>query len=111
MDRTFAAVEKTKGDNMIPKYHIVYGMDYNGHRDAHVRDFETNDPVACEAFLVALLERGMKILAIKHEGVALEQKEFDVLVRNAATTLGSNSTCFGGATPYRVEPPAAKTTA
>ena len=41
---------------MIPKYHIEYGIEYGGHRDAHVRDFQTDDPVACESFLVALLE-------------------------------------------------------
>ena len=74
---------------MIPKYHIEYGIEFSGHRDAHVRDFQTDDPVACEAFLVALLERGLKILTIKHEGVALTQHESDVLVRNAATTLAA----------------------
>jgi hypothetical protein len=74
---------------MIPKYHIEYGIEFGGHRDAHVRDFQTDDPVACESFLVALLERGLKIQAIKHEGVALTQHEFDVLVRNAATNLAA----------------------
>jgi hypothetical protein len=74
---------------MIPKYHIEYGIEFGGHRDAHVRDFQTDDSVACESFLVALLERGLKIQAIKHEAVALTQHEFDVLVRNAATNLAA----------------------
>lgn len=74
---------------MIPKYHIEYGIEFGGHREAHVRDFQTDDPVACESFLVALLERGLKILAIKHEGLALSQHDSDALVRNAATTLAA----------------------
>jgi hypothetical protein len=74
---------------MIPKYHIEYAIDLGGHRDPHVRDFQTDDPVACEEFLVAALEAGIKIKAIRHEGVELGQREFDVLVRNAANTLAA----------------------
>ncbi len=37
---------------MIPKYHIEYGIEFGGHREAHVRDFQTDDPVTCESFLV-----------------------------------------------------------
>ena len=74
---------------MIPKYHIEYAIELGGHREPHVRDFQTDDPVACDEFLVALLERGIRINAIKHEGVGLAQREFDVLVRNAANTLGA----------------------
>ena len=74
---------------MIPKYHIEYGIEFGGHREAHVRDFQTDDPVTCEAFLSALLEGGLKILTIKHEGVALTQHESDALVKNAATTLAA----------------------
>ena len=74
---------------MIPKYHIEYGIEYGGPRDAHVRDFQTDDPVTCESFLVALLEGGLKILTIKHEGMPLTQHESDRLVRNAATTMAA----------------------
>lgn len=74
---------------MIPKYHIEYAIELGGHREPHVRDFQTDDPVACEEFLVAALERGIRINNIKHEGVALVQREFDVLVKNAAATLAA----------------------
>lgn len=74
---------------MIPKYHIEYCIEFGGHRNGHVRDFQTDDPVACEEFLVALLEHGIKINVIKHEGVPLVQREFDAMVRNAATTLAA----------------------
>ena len=74
---------------MIPKYHIEYAIELGGHREPHVRDFQTDDPVACESFLVAALEGGIRIKAIRHEGVDLTQREFDALVRNAATTLAA----------------------
>ena len=74
---------------MIPKYHIEYGIEFGGHSDKHQHDFQTDDPVASGAFLVALLERGLKIRAIKHEGVALTQHESDSLVKNAAKTLAA----------------------
>lgn len=74
---------------MIPKYHIEYGIEFGGHQAAHVRDFQTDDPVACEEFLVALLERQIKIKSIKHEGIPLAQREFDALVRTAATSLAA----------------------
>lgn len=74
---------------MIPKYHIEYALELGGHCEPHVRSYQTDDPVACEAFLVAALEHGIKIKAIRHEGVEVSQREFDVLVRNAATTLAA----------------------
>ena len=74
---------------MIPKYHIEYAIEFGGHREPHVRDFQTDDPVNCEEFLVAALERGLRINTIKHEGVPLAQRESDALVRNAATTLAA----------------------
>ena len=77
---------------MISKYHIEYGIEFGGHREAHVRDFQTDDPVTCESFLVALLEGGLKILTIKHEGITLAQHESDALVKNAATTHLRRST-------------------
>lgn len=74
---------------MIPKYHIEYAIELGGHRDPHVRDFHTDDPVTCEAFLVAALECGLKISSIRHEGVEMTQRESDALVRNAAKTLAA----------------------
>ena len=74
---------------MIPKYHIEYAIEFGGHREPHVHDFQTDDPVACEEFLVAVLECGLRITAIKHEGVDLTQRESDALVKNAATTLAA----------------------
>jgi hypothetical protein len=75
--------------NMIPKYHVEYAIEYGGHPVGHVRDFQTDDPVTCEQFLLALLEQGIRIKAIQHEGVDVSQHEFDRLVKNAATMLAA----------------------
>jgi hypothetical protein len=74
---------------MIPKYRIEYSIEFGGHRQRDTHDFQTDDPVACEEFLVTLLERGIHIHAVRHEGLELTTREFDVLVRNAATTLAA----------------------
>jgi hypothetical protein len=72
---------------MIPKYDIEYTLEFGKHVHAH--HYATDDPVACEEILVALLERGLTILSIKHEGLFLERREFDALVRTAAHTLAA----------------------
>ncbi len=74
---------------MIPKYHVEYAIELGGHRAAHVRDYQTDDPVACEEFLLAALEHGIKIKAIRHDGVDLIQKDFDALVKTAASSLAA----------------------
>lgn len=73
---------------MIPKYHIQYSMEFGGHSSGR-QDFATDDPVACEQILIALLERGLRIHTIRHEGVDLAPREFDALVRKAATALAA----------------------
>ena len=72
---------------MIPKYHIVYALKA-GNR-LHTQDYQTDDPVACEEFLVSLLEHGLRLKSIRHEGVDLGPKDFDEMIRNAARTLAA----------------------
>ena len=75
---------------MIPKYHVEYAIEFGGHCEPHVRDFQTDDPVNCDEFFVTALERGLRINAIKHEGVAVAQRESDALVRSAAKHVGKS---------------------
>ena len=72
---------------MIPKYHIQYGMKF-GNR-FQPQDYQTDDPVACEQFLIALLEHGLKIVAIRHEGVDLPRHEFDRMIKTAGASLAA----------------------
>lgn len=73
---------------MIPKYHIAYALKFG--RRLHPQDYQTDDPVACEEFLTALLEHGLRITAIRHEGVDLPPHEFDRMIKTAAATLAAN---------------------
>ncbi|HSH95597.1 MAG TPA: hypothetical protein VK968_15745 [Roseimicrobium sp.] len=72
---------------MIAKYHIEYEIPFRSHNARH--DYKTDDPVACVAFLSELIERGLVICSIKHEGVDLSRTESDRLIRNAAEQMVS----------------------
>src|SRR5690242_13000355 len=78
---------------VIPKYRIEYSIQFGGHEQRDTQHFQTDDPVTCEDFLVALLERGIHIHAIRHEGMDLSTREFDLMVKNAATTLAAKHVC------------------
>lgn len=70
---------------MITKYHIEYEVELGRHLQAH--HFQTDDPVTAEEFLTELLERGLTITHIRHEGVELERASFDRMVKSAANML------------------------
>ena len=72
---------------MIPRYHIEYAL--KAGNALHSQDYRTDDPVACEEFLVALLEHGLRLKAIRHEGVDLPPSEFDRMIKSAAATLAA----------------------
>ena len=76
---------------MLAKYKIDYSIEFNSHSQS--QHHLTNDPVACEEFLVELLERGFGINGISHEGVLLPQHEFDKMVKTAAGMLATQHIC------------------
>ena len=76
---------------MIAKYKIDYGIPFHGHTEKH--HYLTNDPVTAEQFLSQLLERGFKIDAISHEGVALPKNEADGMIKSAAGILTTRHLC------------------
>ena len=76
---------------MIPKYTIEYAVEFTRH--AQTNHYSTDDPVACEGFLVELLERGLKIHSIKHDGMDLSRPEFDRLIKTAAGILAGKHVC------------------
>ena len=49
--------------------------------------------MACEEFLLELLERGFQIKAIRHEGVDLPKADFDKMIKTAAAMLAAKSIC------------------
>ena len=76
---------------MLPKYKVNFDVDPHGR--APSSHFTTNDPVTCQEFLADLLERKVRIREIQHEGVALEAREFDALVRSALLQLAVRHVC------------------
>jgi len=76
---------------MIAKYHVEYGIDLGGH--TQVSHYQTDDPVACEEFLLALLERSGHLRSIKHEGVELSRHDADRLLKTAAGMLAAKHLC------------------
>lgn len=76
---------------MLPKYTIEYTTQFGRH--AQMNHYSTDDPVACEEFVEELLERSLRIRAIKHEGLDLPKPEFDKLIKTAAGMLASKHVC------------------
>lgn len=76
---------------MIAKYKVEYTIPFSRHNQP--QHHLTDDPVACEEFLSELLERGFKIHAVLHEGVALPGVGFDRMIKTAAGILARRHIC------------------
>lgn len=76
---------------MIPKYSIEYTVTFR--KQDFMHHLATDDPVAAEEFIEELLERGCKIRDIRHDGVELPRKDFDKLIKTAASMLAARRIC------------------
>ena len=76
---------------MLPKYTVEYSPGFS--RRAQPHHYSSDDPIACEEFLAELLERGFRILAIRHEGMDLARPEFDRLVKTAGGMVAAQRVC------------------
>lgn len=76
---------------MITKYNIEYGMNFR--RPTQPLHYQTDDPVDCEEFLEELLEKNFRIVGIHHEGMPLDQHQFDHMVKTAASMLAAKHIC------------------
>jgi len=72
---------------MIAKYNIAYLVEFGRHQQPH--HFQTDDPVSAEEFLMELLQRGLVIQHIRHEGVDLPLPEFDRMIKTAGSLLAA----------------------
>lgn len=72
---------------MLAKFDIEYVIhpQHNKRVDTH----RTDDPIEAEDFLMNLLVAGVRINAIKHEGVTLDPPQADRMLRVAAERLAS----------------------
>lgn len=76
---------------MLAKYHIEYSVRLGRHEQIH--HIKTDDPVACEEYLVEIIERGFHIKSIMHEGVELAGLESDRMIKTAASLLAARKLC------------------
>lgn len=80
---------------MIAKYNIEYAIPLHGrdHQHERAQHYLTDDPVTCEEVLSELLERGIWIRSVSHDGVPLPEIEFDRLIKTAAGILATRHIC------------------
>lgn len=78
---------------MLKKYSIEYSLRFRKHSPPEHHQYFSDDPVACEEFVQELLENGMGIHAIRHDGADLPKVEFDRIVKVAAAALASKRIC------------------
>ena len=79
--------------NMLKKYAVEYSLSFRKHSPPEHHQYFTDDPVTCSEFVQELLERGMGLHAILHDGVALPKADFDRLVKLAAAEVASKLIC------------------
>ncbi len=78
---------------MLKKYSVEYSVRLQRHLLPEHHFYNTDDPVACEVFVQDLLEQGMGIHAIRHEGADLPRPDFDRIVKLAASGIASSRIC------------------
>ncbi len=76
---------------MKAKYDIEYAMGNRGY--TRIKNFETDDPVACETFLMEALEKGYKIQDIRRDGLPIQGVRFDNMIKTAAGMLAREHVC------------------
>lgn len=78
---------------MLKKYSIEYSLQFRKHSPPEHHFHYTDDPVSCEEFVQELLEKGMGIHAIKHDGADLPRVDFDRIVKVAAAEIAARRIC------------------
>ena len=78
---------------MLAKFTVEYSATARKHSPPAHEFYYTDDPLACEQFLQDLLEQGMGLHAIKHEGADLPRVDFDRMVKVAAGAIASKLIC------------------
>jgi hypothetical protein len=78
---------------ILKNYSVEYSLPFHRHSRSEHPVFFTDNPVAGEEFVQELLERGMGLHAIKHEGVDLPKVDFDRIVKIAAAEVAARLIC------------------
>lgn len=78
---------------MLKNYTVEYSLQFRRHSPPERHQYYTDDPVACEEFVQELLEKGMGIHAIRHDGAELPRVDFDRIVKVAASEAAARMVC------------------
>lgn len=78
---------------MLKNYTVEYSLKFRKHSPPTFHQFYADDVVECEGFIQTLLARGMGLHAIKHDGADVPKKEFDRMVKTAASEVAANLIC------------------
>ena len=78
---------------MLKKYTVEYSLHFRKHSPPMHHQYFTDDPVACEEFVQGVLERGLGLHAIKHEGADLPPADFDRMIKIAASEVAARLIC------------------
>ncbi len=75
---------------MLKKYTVEYSLHFQRHPSPERQYYYTDDPLAYEEFIQHLLEKGVGVLGLKHDGVDLAPADFDRVVKVAASAAAAN---------------------
>ena len=78
---------------MLKPYTVEYSLRFRKHSPLDHQFYYTDDPLACEEFVRHLLEEGMGIHAVRHDGADLPRAEFDRIVKVAASAAAAGLIC------------------
>lgn len=78
---------------MLKKYAVEYSIQFRKHSPPDRHFYYTDDPIALEDFVQELLEQGMGVHGLKHEGADLPRSECDRIVKIAAARIASRRIC------------------
>lgn len=78
---------------MLKSYTVEYSLQFRKHSPPDHHRYFADDVIAVETFVQHLLERGMGLHAIKHDGADVPPVEFDRIVKIAASEVAARLVC------------------
>ena len=78
---------------MLKKYTVEYSLQFRKHSPPDRHQFYADDVVECEMFIQNLLDQGMGLHAIKHDGADVPKVEFNRIVKVAAGEVAARLIC------------------
>lgn len=78
---------------MLKQYSVEFSLRFRKHSPPDHQFYSTDDPIACEEFVQHLLEEGMGLHGIRHDGAEMPKADFDRIVKVAAAAIAAKAIC------------------